>query len=70
MSQRLKIEATSAGNFHSVGTIEANWVTNFKAIKGCYNQLIALMASYNTKRMLLTLRFPPLLWHLARTLIE
>ena len=43
------IDNTYDDNFDSVGTIEANWVPTSKAIKGCYNQLIALMASYNTQ---------------------
>ena len=43
------IDNTYDDNFDSVGTIEANWVPTSKAIKGCYNQLISLMASYNTQ---------------------
>jgi len=43
------IDNTYDDNFDSVGTIQANWVPTSRAIKGCYNQLIALMASYNTQ---------------------
>ena len=47
------IDNTYDDNFDSVDTIKANWVPTSKAIKGCcnrcYNQLIALMASYNTQ---------------------
>jgi len=43
------IESTYDDAFDKVGTIEAHWVPNSKAITACYNQLIALMASYNTQ---------------------
>ena len=42
------IDNTYDDNFDIVGTIEADWVPTSKDIKGCYNQLITLIASYNT----------------------
>ena len=43
------IDNTFDDDLSGVGTIEATWVPTEKAVKRCYNQLTALLASYNSQ---------------------